>query len=354
MKNSIMWKYIDEEPNSINRLLASQDIHQIVQIIRHYDEVIFVAHGSSFNAAITIHNFFSKMTGIHTEVFTPSQFISNKLEISKERRELIIAISQTGTSRGVIEAIEYAHRNGNYVLGMTDNADTLIERRSDSTAYIYCGNEESNAKTKGYTNTLVLLLLLAIHTGIVRKHISEQIAEDVIKEIESSLSMIPTVKNHVLQRLNEARFGKDEKTMYIIGNGMNYGTAMEGQLKIMETMCIPTAFNNTGEFSHGMHRSVNKNVDSIVIDVGEIEHNDTLTTWKFLSRNGSKSILITTNPEIQGNLVIHIPYFKLTQSVILTTLIIQVVSTFIPELNGLDPNRESHNEFPKEIETRIL
>ena len=137
MKNSIMWKYIDEEPNSINRLLASQDIHQIVQIIRHYDEVIFVAHGSSFNAAITIHNFFSKMTGIHTEVFTPSQFISNKLEISKERRELIIAISQTGTSRGVIEAIEYAHRNGNYVLGMTDNADTLIERRSDSTAYIY-------------------------------------------------------------------------------------------------------------------------------------------------------------------------------------------------------------------------
>ncbi len=34
--------------------------------------------------------------------------------------------------------------------------------------------------------------------------------------------------------------------------------AQEGQLKLMETMCIPTMFNDIGEFSHGMHRSIER------------------------------------------------------------------------------------------------
>ena len=46
--------------------------------------------------------------------------------------------------------------------------------------------------------------------------------------------------------------------LYVLGTGMNYGTAMEGQLKLMETMCIPTMYNDLEEFSHGMHRSIGR------------------------------------------------------------------------------------------------
>ena len=53
------------------------------------------------------------------------------------------------------------------------------------------------------------------------------------------------------------------ESLYVIGNGMHFGTAMEGQLKMMETQCIPSMFNDLGEFSHGMHRALT--IDSNVI-----------------------------------------------------------------------------------------
>lgn len=48
--------------------------------------------------------------------------------------------------------------------------------------------------------------------------------------------------------LKDASYGKDMKDIYVIGDGMQFGSCLEGQLKLMETMCMPTMFNDILEF----------------------------------------------------------------------------------------------------------
>ncbi len=55
------------------------------------------------------------------------------------------------------------------------------------------------------------------------------------------------------------------KDIYVIGDGMQFGSCLEGQLKLMETMCMPTMFNDILEFSHGMHRSLNTSSHVLVL-----------------------------------------------------------------------------------------
>ena len=46
------------------------------------------------------------------------------------------------------------------------------------------------------------------------------------------------------------------KAMSIVGFGINYPTAREGTLKILETMQIPVMNFDMEEFMHGPHRTI--------------------------------------------------------------------------------------------------
>ena len=50
---------------------------------------------------------------------------------------------------------------------------------------------------------------------------------------------------------------------------------------------------------------------------------------------------------------ILIPAWPLTQSLLLMTLAVQVLSVFAPEQNGKDPNRDAHNDFTVVVHTRL-
>lgn len=349
-----MWNYIDEEPSALERLLGDPLIQETAAKIKDYENVIFVAHGSSYNAALTTHDFFTRMTGMRTSVHTPGDFMYNDASAFLGEGNLVIAISQTGTSRGVLEAIDLCRKHSIPVLGMTDAMSSPVEQKSLFTLYLRCGEENSNAKTKGYTNTLALIILLAVETGLKRHVIDDVICQTVRNELRNSAAQIPAAKKNVLSVLESSGYGIGMEAEYIIGEGMNFGTAMEAQLKMMETLCIPTSFNETGEFSHGMHRSVSKNVDSIVIDAcNPASDRDALKAWQFMKQCGRHSLLVTTDDAVSGEQVIHIAGYPLTQSVILTTLAVQVISVYVPERNGYDPNRASHNEVTALMNTRV-
>ena len=50
---------------------------------------------------------------------------------------------------------------------------------------------------------------------------------------------------------------------------------------------------------------------------------------------------------------ICVGYFPETQSLLLTTLAVQVLSAYAPKSQGLDPNRDAHNDFTEVVGTRV-
>ena len=356
-KESIMWKYIAEEPDVLKGLLHSEDIVRFAADVgKKLEAIYFVAHGSSYNASVAVSDFTARNGGVRVYVYTPANFQYNAKSILREDRGkvLVAAISQTGTSSGVVEALRNASRQGFQTLGITDVADSPVAKEADYVLHLECGREDSNAKTKGYSATITLLMLMALHIGQEKEIISESFVRAAISEMEGQTAQLSEVAEKIYAWCRRTGYGSRMKELYVLGYGMNFGTALEGQLKLMETMCIPTMFNDIGEFSHGMHRAITRDSSVLILRTCHPLQNLSEETFRYLQTITEDVLMLDAagdSKETRNRILI--PAWPLTQSLLLMTLAVQVLSVFAPEQNGKDPNRDAHNDFTVVVHTRL-
>lgn len=357
MMKSIMWSYIDQEQEVLTHLMHCDEISGFArekgQSIR---AMYIVAHGSSYNAAVSMSNFLARIAGLRVYAMTPANFCCNSASLQREDREktIVVAISQTGTSSGVIEALELAQSWGFSTVGLTDVDGSPIAEKADYMLPLLCGKEDSNAKTKGYSATLMLLMLLAVELGLASGTICHEYAETVRNELADMVQAIPALRDKVVSWCQQQDFGVTMKDLYVLGSGMNFGTAQEGQLKLMETVCIPTMFNDIGEFSHGMHRSITPNSSVLVIRNANEYADLSAQVYHYLGDISKNVWMIdATGENVVDDKTICVGHFPETQSLLLTTLVVQVLSVYAPERQGFDPNRDAHNDFTDVVGTRV-
>ncbi len=348
MYESIMWKYMGEEKTLLNALITNETEKEKIHKIDRMKALYCVAHGSSYNAAMSIAPFITELSGVRTYVYTPSNFRFNALSIKEEDKEdtWVLGISQTGTSRGVLEALEQAKNDGFRILGITNVEGSPIDKLSDVCLYLHCGEEDSNAKTKGYSSTLVLLMMLGIEMG---KDVDK---DEYYAQLKEEIDHLDDVRNATVKWCEDHKYGVGMKNLYVVGNGMNFASAMEGQLKVMETMCIPTMFNDIEEFSHGMHRSLNGGCNVILIDAGADSELVTKTK-EYLDGKNIPVLVLNGQDAVRDDKVINLGKYEKTASLLSVISAIQAISAFIPEINGLDPNRNANNDYTDCVETRV-
>lgn len=356
-QKSIMWAYMAEEEAVLHTLLQDPSIEKTAQAFcPKVKSICFVAHGSSYNAAVSTAGFIARTAGVRTSCITPANFLYNNASLLLEDRDtaLVVAISQTGTSSGVLSALREAKRLGFQTLGITDVASSPMAAEPDRVLFLRCGEEDSNAKTKGYSATLLLLMRFGIHLGLTKGAITKAHAQELLRELESQIGALRFVQEQVLAWCGKTGFGDALRDFYVLSSGMNFGTAMEGQLKLMETACIPTMFNDIGEFSHGMHRSITPESTVLLLKTAGPFASLTEETFRYLRGITPHVLLLDASgslPEEPGRVLL--PAHPLTQSLLLFTRAVQVLSVFGPERQGLDPNRDAHNDFTEVVHTRV-
>ena len=356
MYESIMWTYIKQEPQILNNIIDDLSIKNTAEKLKDVNRIIFTAHGSSYNAAMSIAPLLSRYAKVQVNVLTPSNFLHNYADcgvITSEKGVLVVGISQTGTSRGVIEALNVAKSMSMTVLSLTNVSKSPVDEISDYTLYLNCGEEDSNAKTKGYSSTLALLLMFTLYLGKAKGLISEDESKKYISDIRTEVGTLAEVVKGVTDWCEKTLYGKNMHNLYVIGDGVQFGTAMEAQLKLMETMCIPTMFNDIIEFSHGMHRSIDKRSFVMLIDDGT-EGELVRDTYKYLKNEGV-SVLVISNQDYyeDDDSIIKIGYHSFQHSILSIVCAIQVISVYVPELNGFDPNRDANNSYTVVVGTRV-
>ena len=338
---SIMWKYISEEKDILQANLERNDIAVLASRLTGYQTVYFVSHGSSYNASMTVAPFFMKYAGINAICVTAGNFISceDRVSLLDKQKTLIVLISQTGNSRGTLEGALMARRHGIDTLGLSANDSATLKGYTDFFLTLNCGEEDSNAKTKGMSSTILVLLLLAMEISVLKNRNTQQCEE------------LEAVHKLTTDFCDKTSFGKDMENFYIIGTDMNYGLALEAQIKVMETMCIPTCAVDSEEFSHGTHRSINEKTSLLIIRTPQ-NADMAQKTYDYFNMIARVSMIETFDDNRRDN-VVNIPCHPLTQSVLTIVEFIQIISAYAPEYNHLDPNRDANNEFTELAETRI-
>ena len=188
-----MLKEIYEQPRAIldtfrGRLLPSEGLIKLSGLDNYLsrfiqaDRIIIVACGTSWHAGLVAEYIFEEWARIPVEVEYASEFRYRNPIITK--KDVVIAISQSGETADTLAAIKLAKSQGALVYGVCNVAGSSIARETDAGSYTHAGPEIGVASTKAFTTQITILTLMALKLAKEKGSISESIYRQHLYELE--------------------------------------------------------------------------------------------------------------------------------------------------------------------------
>ncbi|MCS7123593.1 MAG: glutamine--fructose-6-phosphate transaminase (isomerizing) [Candidatus Aenigmarchaeota archaeon] len=326
-----MIKEILEQVDAI-KLASMQDrekLESFAENIKNYKNLFFLGAGSSYHASLVGKYLFSKIAKTTVVPILASEFIHYKDLINDE--SLIIAISQSGETYDVLEAVKFAKKVGAKILSIVNVNGSSLTWESDDYLLMNVGPEIGVAATKTYTAEIVILSLISYA-------LSKRLEEGK-KRLEYLQNIIYnlTAENRRKEIEGIARFLKDKKSIFVIGRGILYPTAMEGALKIKEISYIHAEAFAGGELKHGTLSLIEKGVPAIVLVDEETKDSILSNAHEIKTREG---VIIGVSPFYNEifDYFIKVPECGY-ENAVSHVIPLQLLSYYIAVSKGLDPDK---------------
>ncbi len=326
-----MIKEILEQVETIQRA-AMQDenvVAVIVEEMRKARGIFFVGCGSSYHACFAGSYIFSKVANLHVNVVLASEFPNFKHFLNENT--LVFAVSQSGETADVLEAVRAAKEKGSKVISITNVRGSSITRYSDKFLLLNAGPEICVLATKTYTSQLALLTLLAYaYAGRYeegRKRL--RYLWNVVYNLTSKTS------REMIKKLAERL--KDEEHIFVIGRGLQYATALEAALKIKEVSYIHAEAFAGGELKHGTIALIEDGTPCIVFVSEENEKEIISNAVEVKSRGGYIIGISPKNNEV-FDFWIKVPECGVANPIV-QIIPIQILAYQLAVLRGYDPDK---------------
>jgi glutamine---fructose-6-phosphate transaminase (isomerizing) len=237
---------IRQQPEALRRVVESRaEVEGVVEAVaeRGVQVVRLVGHGSSDAAASYGVYAFGLLPGwsAFRDSISLSTYYRAELDFS---RSLVIALSQSGRTPDVVAYARHARERGALTVALTNEPESELAATAEWTLLLHAGEERAVAASKTLLNTFALLGLLA---GVAAGR-----GEEVADGMQACASLIADA----LPGLEEA-VGRIATTfayvgrMYVIGRGIEFGTAREVALKLTETCRIAAEPVTSTDLAHG-------------------------------------------------------------------------------------------------------
>ena len=327
-----MEKEIMEQKESLRHALSQSKevIKKAADMLNEAYGVFFVACGSSYHAALAASYVFSKIAKKHVNVVDASEFRYYLDFVTP--KTLVIAISQSGETADVLDAVKNAKRKNAKVMAITNVMGSSLMRLADFTILMNCGPEICVVATKSYTAQLAILLLLA--HAIVKKD------EEGREELEKAINHLSTMlSGNFLKKMDSiAERMKDKEHIFCIGRGMSYATALEAALKIKEVTYLHAEGFAGGALKHGNIALIENGTPCIVFAPLDETYDEIISNAMEVKSRGGWIIGISPRHSEVFDDWIEVPDFGLA-SAVLNIVPIQYISYRMAVLLGLDPDK---------------
>lgn len=158
-----MLTYINEESDVLANIIRRhrQSLEEVSRFAsqKTLRRILILATGSSLNAAFCARYFFERC-GISIDIKEPYTF--SQYENSDPQADMVIAISQSGKSASTLEAMRKVQAQGRPVFALTADPQSPLGKASDYPLDILTGIESVGFVTRGFSATVLNLLLIAL------------------------------------------------------------------------------------------------------------------------------------------------------------------------------------------------
>ncbi len=239
-----MIKEILEQRDAVQRAINQPDalLNDVAAVIRIAQEVCFVGCGTAGVVGKIGTYFFSDIAGRSTTAILGSEF--KNYRHSLHERTLLVAISQSGETADLLEAVDVALARGSRVVAVVNVPGSLLTRKAHHTLLVQAGPEKAVASTKATLGQIAVLALLAHASAGQAAH-----GRALLTNVASHMAALTTPE--YLERVETLAKRLARSTdIYMIGRGINYPVALEAAIKVQEVSYIHAEGLAGGELKH--------------------------------------------------------------------------------------------------------
>jgi glucosamine--fructose-6-phosphate aminotransferase (isomerizing) len=342
-----MLKEIYEQPRAIqdtidgriapdNSEVIFKELSAANEQLMNINRIVIAACGTSWHAGLVAEYMLEKFVRIPVEVEYAAEF-RYRLPVIDEKT-LVITISQSGETADTIAAIGEAQAQGAKVLSIVNVPSSTIARDSDYVIYTYAGREIGVASTKAFTTQLVVLTLLSVYLGRLRRVLPEERAKTILEGLKRIPNEIPKIFGQVekIKKIAKA-FAKHTNALYL-GRGVGFPIALEGALKLKEISYIHAEGYPAAEMKHGPIALIDENMPTVVLAFKGRRYEKIIGNIMEVKARKGKIIAIASesNKDIQNiaNDVLTIPDATESLSAILAVIPLQLLAYYIAVEKG--------------------
>ena len=305
------------------------------EVLKRIDNLIFLACGTSYNAALCGIHFFKDLCNFNTmHVIDGAEFTEK--DIPKFGNTALVLLSQSGETKDLHRCIDIGKEKELFIIGVINVVDSMIARESNCGCYLKAGREVGVASTKSFTNQVILLSMMAIwfcqihdKNSIRRQNYIDNLKElpyDIKKTIDISIAN----KDMLTKLLNK-------NNLFILGKGKSEAIAREGALKIKEITYIHAEGYSGSALKHGPFALLDENLPVILISPENEHYAKMNNAYEEIKSRHAPILFITDDEKCKYNNKIIIPKNKIYAD-LLSVIPLQVASVYLSIARGLNPD----------------
>jgi glucosamine--fructose-6-phosphate aminotransferase (isomerizing) len=267
-----MAKEIDEQPAVAARVLdqlgggiATGTLWSNLALAP-FDRLQVIGCGTSLNAGHVIGNVLRRLGRLPVTVSVASE----AAEDVPEARTLCLAISQSGETADVLQAVASRVAGETPLLALINNSHSTLARRADAVVTCAAGPEIGVAATKTFVCQIIagvaVMISALVATGRLSATAATRLVDD-LRRLPDQLAASGTVAKCLVPPIAE-EFTTASGFIFIArGSGIPY--AAEGALKLKELTYRWAEHYPAGELKHGPLALVSTGTPVVVVDNGD-------------------------------------------------------------------------------------
>ena len=283
LKNCIN-EYVDKINNDINIYNFPWDIKEI-------SSVTLIGCGTAYHSCLMAKYWFEENTTLDVTIDIASEFRYRKNRFKNDN--LYIFVSQSGETADTYAALDLCNKNNMKTCSVVNVIESSIARDSNFVLPIHCGPEIGVASTKAFMGQMLVLYILVLKLGILRKDLDKDLYLNKIKD----LKVLPKLVEQTL--LTESKIQTvsssftDAKGSMFLGRGFSYPIALEGALKLKELAYVHAEGYPAGEMKHGPLALIEDGMPVVVLAPRDNYYKKTISNMQEVIARGAKVLLIT-------------------------------------------------------------
>ena len=260
--STVMSTEIAEQPEALARTLEAllplrADIRSLARG-RHW--VLFVARGSSDNAAVYGRYLLETHAGVRASLAAPSVGTHYAAELDL-RDALVVSISQSGETSEIVATQEWARTHGARTIAVTNDAASSLASSANLALTTVAGVERAVPATKTYTTQLAAMAVLGTALGQ-----GEQALDRELWRVPEEMARLISDRRGIDEAISLLAESKD---ILVSGRGMLMGTALEVSLKLEETCLRPVRGLSYADLRHGPIAVVSNNLIAVLVSASD-------------------------------------------------------------------------------------